>query len=241
MASMTYLDIDCMNAIEGDAFQHTKPFPFVNPKGLLTEDGYTRLLASLPDLNVCEASFGRRRWFGQRSHDRFNLEYRRSLDLSKPWGDFIDELTGDEYRRFLERMFGRRSFRLRFHWHYAPSGGSVSPHCDSNQKLGSHVFYLNSSHDWKPEWGGATLVLDDGGRMRRQSNPAFEDFDRTIPAEFLDNRSFLFRRTDHSWHGVREVHCPEGAMRRVFIVVIDGWRPHEQIRSRCLRPGVERF
>ena len=39
-------------------------------------------------------------------------------------------------------------------------------------------------------------------------------------------------------HGVKEIHCPEGAMRRAFIVVVDGWRWAEQIRTRLLRRNV---
>jgi hypothetical protein len=35
----------------------------------------------------------------------------------------------------------------------------------------------------------------------------------------LGNRSPLFARKEHSWHGVREIRCPEGHMRKVFIVV----------------------
>jgi hypothetical protein len=97
---------------------------------------------------------------------------------------------------------------------------------------------MNPSKSWNPSWGGATVALDDGGRIHRSSSPDFSDFDGTIASEFMDNTSFIFRRTNHSWHGVKEIHCPEGAMRRVFIVVVDGWRPTEQIRTRLLRRDV---
>ncbi len=238
---MTYLNLERMDEIEPQAFQSQEPFPWVNPAGLLTEGGYQQLLETLPEVGLFQNSFGTARAFGQDCHDRFNLEYRPGLEVSEPWLDFIEELTGQRYRHFLKRLFGRGSFRLRFHWHYAPSGCSVSPHCDSRQKVGSHIFYFNSSRDWDPAWGGATVVLDDGGRHNARSSPAFEDFDSTVSATFLDNRSFIFRRTAHSWHGVPELHCPADAMRKIFIVVVDGWRLHEQIRSRRQRPNVARF
>ncbi len=53
--------------------------------------------------------------------------------------------------------------------------------------------------------------------------------------------SFLFRRTEHSWHGVREIECPEDAMRKVFIVVIDDWRLMRRLRSGSNKRDVERY
>ena len=238
---MTYLNFERLDEIDAGAFRAQKPFPWVNPVGALTDEGYWCLLDTLPEVSLFERSVGKVRKYGQRSHDRFNLEYQKALELSEPWRAFIDELTGEEYHRFLERMFGRGSFRLRFHWHYAGNGSSVSPHCDSNQKLGSHVFYLNSSREWDPDWGGATWVLEDGGRFARRTSPEFEDFDQAQPSVFLDNTSFLFQRTGRSWHGVREIHCPEDALRRVFIVVIDGWRFRERAVTRLQRRNVERY
>lgn len=240
-APVKYLDFERLDEVDSGAFRSQKPFPWVNPQGLLTEDGYRRLLDTLPGTDLFARNFDVARKHGQRSHDRFNLEYRRALDLSEPWRAFLAELQGDRYRRFLERLFGRGAFRLRFHWHYATNAGSVSPHCDSNQKLGSHIFYLNSTRDWDPAWGGETLVLDDGGRFGRRSSPEFEEFDRILPSQFLDNRSFIFRRTAHSWHGVREIHCPDDALRKIFIVVIDGWNLRERILTSVQRRNVERY
>jgi len=57
-------------------------------------------------------------------------------------------------------MFGRDSLSLTLHWHYAPRGCSVSPHCDAVRKLGSHLCYFNTEEDWDPSWGGQTLLLD---------------------------------------------------------------------------------
>ncbi len=219
---MTYLDLERLNAVDADAFQAQRPFPFVNPQGLLTDDGHRRLLETLPDVSLFERSFGVDRKYGQQSHDRFALEYGGGLDLAQPWRDFIAELKGDAYRAFVRRMFGIDSFDMNFHWHYAPNGCSVSPHCDSKRKYGSHLFYLDDPEDWDPAWGGQTLVLEDGGRFPHESAPDFEDFEREVAAaQTLGNYSFMFRRTAHSWHGVREIRCPQDRMRKLFIAVIN--------------------
>jgi hypothetical protein len=219
--SMRYLDADRLDAVDAAAFQSRRPYPWVNPAGLLTAEGYRRLYDTLPDVARFTPMFGVTRKHGQQSHDRYSLEYRRDLDLEAPWREFIRELYGPTYRRFLCRMLNRRFFSLRLHWHYTPNGCSISPHCDSKTKFGSHIFYFNTPADWDPAWGGQTMILDDGGRFSPKSAPRFEDFESAITAETLGNRSLLFARGAQSWHGMRDIHCPEHAMRRVFIVVIN--------------------
>jgi hypothetical protein len=220
---MTYLDYDRLESLDADAFRRQSPYPWINPAGLLTPEGYRRLLAGLPDPSLFTPYFGVPRAHGQRSHDRFTLEYRTDLKVADDWHAFVAELRGPGYRRFLRRMFDRRLLRLKFHWHFTPRGCSVSPHCDAVHKLGSHIFSFNTEEDWDPAWGGQTLILDDTGRFNRRSAPRFEDFDRVIAAETMGNRSLLFARRGNSWHGVRELTCPEGALRKVFIVVVDDW------------------
>jgi hypothetical protein len=65
------------------------------------------------------------------------------------------------------------------------------------------------------------VILDDGGRFSARSAPAFEDFDAVESSQTLGNRSLLFARNGNSWHGVRELRCPQGTLRKVFIVVIE--------------------
>jgi len=219
---MQYLDFDKLDALDAEAFSRTRPYPFMNPAGLLTDDGYARLVSTAPDVSVMIPSFGRKRSHGQRSHDRYILEYQPDLDvISEAWKEFIAELHGTRYARFIRRMYGGRNFKLNMHWHYAPRGCVVSPHCDAVHKRGSHIFYLNTREDWDPQWGGATLMLDDNGRFKPDSAPAFEDFDRIVAGECIGNYSTLFERRSRSWHGVRELTCPEGKLRKVFIVVIN--------------------
>ncbi len=218
---MNYLDPARLEAIDTQAFLRQKPYPWVNPAALLTDAAYDVLRKNLPNLDLFERHFGIVRAHEQTSHDRFALEYEPSLAVPAPWHEFVRELQDPVYRAFLRRLFGTRWLRLSFHWHYTPTGCSVSPHCDAKHKLGSHIFYFNTEADWDPAWGGETLILDDGGRFPRRSAPSFEKFDHTTPARALGNRSLLFRRGAKSWHGVRVVSCPEDRMRKVFIVVIN--------------------
>lgn len=227
-----YLNQDQLQQIDAARFRETAPYPWLNPERLLTEEGYRRLLETLPDVSLFQPVFGRRRKHGQHSHDRFSLEWRDDLPVAPEWRAFIEELRGSAYRNFLRRMIGHDAFSLRFHWHYTPDGCSVSPHCDAAWKLGSHIFYFNTEQDWDPGWGGETLVLDDRGRFSSRSAPAFEDFDRALASESLGNRSLLFIRNGNSWHGVKPIRCPDGSLRKVFIVVINRSSPWYRLRQR---------
>jgi hypothetical protein len=227
---MSYLDYARLDALDGEAFRNQKPYPWVNPEGALTDAAYQELRDNLPDVSLFDGYFGVSRAHGQQSHDRYVLEYRDGLDLPAPWQAFVDELQGQRYRDFLRRLFGVRSLYLNFHWHYTPNGCSVSPHCDAKHKLGSQIFYLNTEDDWDPAWGGETLILDDKGRFDRRSAPAFEDFDEALPSQALGNRSLIFMQTGNSWHGVQPIQCPEGELRKVFIVVVNRAGPMARVK-----------
>jgi len=228
---MAYLDRDKLASLDAQAFRAAHPYPWAVIDELLTPGAYRRLVAALPQAEHFNPSFGRQRRHGQTSHDRYVLEYRKGTPLPAPWAELMEELQGDEYRGFVRRMLGIDRFLLNFHWHYTPRGCSVSPHCDAEWKLGSHIFYLNTPSDWAPEWGGETLVLDDDGHFAHDSAPAFEDFPRAHGSGPIGNRSLLFARTERSWHGVRPLRCPEGALRKVFIIEFRAHRPAVWVRQ----------
>lgn len=216
---MYYLDRKRLDAIDTNVFQQTKPYPWLNPEGLITEAGYERLLATLPDQSLFRGSFGMKRHHGQMSHDRLILDYDENLPVDDAWHGFARELNSDYYRGFIARLFGRGFFTLEMHWHYTAQGGSVSPHCDSLRKLGTHIFYFNDPATWDPSWGGATIVLDDQGKIPTDTAPDFSAFASATVANAVGNRSFMFARRPHSWHGVQALTCPEGIYRKVFIIV----------------------
>ena len=128
-------------------------------------------------------------------------------------------------------MAGIKHLEIKLHWHYTPNGCSVSPHCDANRKIGSHIFYFNTEKDWDPSWGGDTLILDDNGKYSRNSNPKFSDFHSYQRATALGNNSLLFIRNGNSWHGVEEIKCPKGEYRKVLIVVINKMKTSAKIKK----------
>lgn len=221
MASSTYLNTDVLKLIDPAAFQATQPYPWANPQYFIRPEAYQVLLDKQPDISQFRGFFGKQRKHGQGSHDRFVLDYERGMTLSDEWRDFVEELCDQPYRDFVCTLLGVSDVRFRFHWHYTPNGGEVSPHCDSKGKIGSQIFYLNTEEDWQWDWGGETVVLDDNGRITPDNAPAFEDFDAEYPAETRDNRSLIFGRRGNSWHGVRRINCPENYYRKVFIVVFE--------------------
>jgi hypothetical protein len=109
---MTFLDEQRLDAIDPATFQHTKPYPWINPAGLLTDAGYRQLVETLPDISQFTPMFGVQRSHGQQAHDRYALEYRDDLDISPAWHAFVAELRGDRYGRGLETLFGRGRFQL---------------------------------------------------------------------------------------------------------------------------------
>lgn len=237
---MKYINQPVMERLDAAAFQAAKPYPWLNPESFLTTAGFERLAEALPPPDQFDKRFGEKRKHGQQPHDRLALEYAPNLPLAEPWREFIAEIESSTYRGFLERMFGRRALRIVLHWHYTPNGCSVSPHCDARRKLGSHIFYFNTEQNWRPEWGGETLILDDNGRFAAGSAPTFEDFDRIMPAKAIGNHSLLFMRHEQSWHGVKEIRCPPAALRKVFIVVIEDWALKARVKS-LLRGRKNRY
>ena len=236
-----YKDFPRLEQIDAHGYQERQPFPWINPHGLLTDAGYRQLLVSLPDVSLFETSFGVARKNGQPAHDRYILEYHEELDLAPAWRHYIAELRSARYKDNLCRLLNQRSVVLNFHWHYAPQGCHVSPHADSIRKAGSHIFYFNTADDWHPSWGGHTVILDDGGTLAYRSSPRFADFRQEFATEAMGNRSLLFTRTTHAWHGVRPIDCPYDKLRKVFIVVINRDQVRDKLRRMTRRDPVHYY
>ncbi|NND68770.1 MAG: hypothetical protein HKN19_14370 [Halioglobus sp.] len=237
---MKYLDIEKLKALTNEEFLAVKPYPYHNGP-LLTDEGFAELLENMPPLEMFDGIFAKERRAGQAPHDRYSLEYSPGLDVPAPWKAFIDELCSDDYRNEIQRLLGARKVDFRFHWHYTPTGADVSPHCDARREHGSHLFYFNSEQDWDPAWGGATLALDDGGRLDYNSAPGYEEFDDIIEFNSIGNYSALMLRNDHGWHAVRPIDCPEDRLRRVFIVVCIPNNLFWKVRDRLIGKKIYRF
>lgn len=233
---MTILNPFAISKISSSEFQNSEPFPWMNIQGFLTDEAFDELFLTLPDASMMESEFGKSRGYGQQSHDRLSLQYRPGLALSQTWHEFIAILNGDQYKQFLREMYGLRKndpIVLTMHWHYAKAGCSVSPHVDARRKLGSHIFYFHKDEEWNDSWGGQTVILKGKNEINPHSAPAFDQFETVASSKITNNSSFMFHRTDNSWHGVKPLVCPEDRLRKVFIVVIN--RLTFQVRWRALR------
>lgn len=238
---MKYIDIEKLRSLDRTEFLQIKPYPYYNTQGMLSEQGFADLLHNMPPLETFGEIFGKERRAGQAPHDRYSLEYTPDTMVPQPWKEFIGELCSDAYRREIERLLGAKKAEFRFHWHYTPTGCDVSPHCDARREHGSHLFYFNSEQDWDPAWGGSTLVLDDGDRLSYDSAPPLEDFDAVHEAQSIGNYSNLMLRTDHAWHAVRPIECPEDRLRKIFIVVVNPDNLFWKIRDRIIGKQIQRF
>jgi hypothetical protein len=221
---MDYLNRSRIDRVSHEAFQTREPYPWVDIEEILTPEARELLGQNLPDSAIFDRRIGVKRAFGQGYHDRFILHYHPSLDLATPWREFISELDGPTYGSFIRRMFGLRQgarIILTMEWYYAWQGCGVSPHCDARRKLGTHIFYFNTEADWDERWGGRILIMDDEKRFKTHSAPSFDDLKVAASLDPRGNSSLLFRRTAHSWHGVRPLESPPGPLRKLFIVTIN--------------------
>jgi hypothetical protein len=236
-----YLDFDKLEKISRESFEATKPYPYANVQGLLTDDGFLALLGNMPELTVFEHNTGKKRRAGQAPHDRFSLEYSPETHVPAAWREFINELRGDRYRDNIARILGAGKVEFRFHWHYTPTGCWVSPHTDSPREHGSHLFYFNAEDDWDPNWGGDTLVLNDGGRLDYNTAPRLEEFKGETACQSIGNYSAIIKRTDHAWHAVRPIRCPEDKFRKLFVVVMNPDSLLWKIRDRMIGKRKQAF
>jgi hypothetical protein len=238
---MKYIDIDKLRNLGRDEFLAIKPYPYFNTEAVLTRQGYQDLLHNMPPMDLFDTRIGEERVGGQTPHDRYSLEYEPGMPVPQPWQEFIAELRGDAYRSQIQRLLGAKKIEFRMHWHYTPTGMDVSPHCDARREHGSHLFYFNSEEDWDPAWGGATLVLDDGGKLDYKTAPALEEFDAIHEVESIGNYSALMLRTDRAWHAVRPISCPEGRMRKIFILVVNPDNLFWKVRDRIIGKKIQRL
>ncbi len=139
---MNYIDFDKLSAISVEEFNAARPYPHINPPGLLTDAGFRLLLDNMPSLDLFEQSFGYERRAGQAPHDRYSLEYTPETPVPTPWKEFIDELCSDAYRNEIARLLDAHKPEFRFHWHYTPRGADVSPYLPSEMILTYGIWSL---------------------------------------------------------------------------------------------------
>lgn len=226
-------DEEAICLIDPQEFGSNSPSPWGAFDGLLTKESFKELNDTYPSLDLFEKHSGMTRHHGQRPHDRWYLALEHSIydnkepgqpgcvaleDLHPAWQRFITDLRESEsYQQMIRETLGEDTHELRFAWHVAGNGCDVSPHVDDPLKAGTHIFYFNTSDNWKEEWGGQTLFLENPAVD--ELNPEIADFEKSYAAPIVDNKSMLFRNTPQAWHGVATIDCDEGHHRRLFNVI----------------------
>ena len=167
-----FLNATALNALATATFQQREPYPWINIPNILTSQGFEQLRTTLPDVDQFERRVAVKRAFGQGYHDRYILHYRAGVEVSPAWRQFVKEINGPIYDAFIRRMFGikpRAKLILTMEWYFGWQGCGVSPHCDARRKLGTHIFYFNTDADWRAEWGGEILLMDDQKKWKAHS------------------------------------------------------------------------
>ena len=208
---------------------------------MLTEEGFDALLNNMPGIDLFYHNIGKERRAGQTPHDRYSLEYTPETQVPKPWQEFIDELCSDRYRDNICRLFGVKKIEFRFHWHYTPTGCWVSPHTDSP---GNTVHTCSTSTRKKTgiRTGAATrwywMMVASSTTTQR---PVSRSFRAKFACESIGNYSALMKRTDHAWHAVRPINCPEGEFRKIFILVVNPNSLFWKVRDRIIGKKKQAF
>jgi len=228
----TYINYELLRQFDVEGFTQRKPFPWNNLSSFLRPEAFRSLCDDYPPLELFERHNNLPRANGQRPHNRHYLAYGSSIyhesesgvvrhdQLPATWQRFMDELkSSKDYRSFVQSVLGTSNFSPRFAWHVGSQGSEVSPHLDMPEKIGTHILYFNTSSDWKPAWGGQTLVLS--GKTTEAMNPDFADFQSFEEAQITDNHSFIFKNTPNAWHGVTALTSPPGSYRRLFNIIFE--------------------
>lgn len=232
---MNYFNRELIEKFPFEQFQQRKPFPWIDFEKFLTPEAFQTLHHDFPSLALFEYHENIYRK-GQRPHNRYYLAYEVSVynqpdgkptagvvrknDLSESWQGFLEELEhGTLYRPFIQKALGSQNFFIRYAWHIGKSSNEVSPHMDASSKLGTHIFYFNTSADWQAEWGGQLVVLE--GKKVPGMAPDFHDFAKETAVSNMDNHSFFFKNSNDAWHGVKALECPEGKYRKLFNVIFE--------------------
>jgi hypothetical protein len=241
-----FFNLPILESFSAQEFNKTKPFPNHLFKKILLPEAFNELYNHFPCLDLFEKHVNKPRGkSGQRPHNRYYLAFEKSIyhkndqsgsgvakieQLPKVWQDFVREVqTFEPYQEFLRRSLNLDEYVIRYAWHVGETGSEVSPHCDSFDKIGTHIFYFNTSADWEVEWGGSILAL--GGKRTAKTNPDISDFETVESFDIRDNSSFLFKNTADGWHATEVLTCPPNHYRRLFNVIVQKRKTEKTLKK----------
>lgn len=206
-------------------FLNTKPFPFLNKKGIFKAGMREKLLEETPvipeQLGVSGTNLNTGTeqicFIRYHTHGLGNI----ALDLNDVWKSFIEDFKSKLYSDFCREIYdleGEFSFHVQ--WAYSSNFANIGnlPHQDAAFKKGTNLFYL--SKDWDPAWGGRTGIV--GNYIGREN--VTDRYDPTTWGDIayaeMENECILFKVSECSWHFIEPLNHPnpEVLNRKIFFI-----------------------
>lgn len=117
------------------------------------------------------------------------------------------------------------------------NGHRITPHSDAPYKLVSILVYFPFP-DWEQEWGGGTQFFRprtaaaerrwcnaDVNHVKHFGEEGLERFDADMEcfhtAQFSHNRLAMFCKSDHTFHAVAQVACPDNRRRNALVLNVN--------------------
>lgn len=190
--------------------QAAEPFPFVLIDDFLDDEFAREILAWWPSY---EAAAKAGRTF-RTINERRKVQVTDSARFPEPMQDLDRALASSEFTDSMSAIFGISDLLpdpdlVGGGLHQTGPRGRLDVHVDFNyieeRKLHRRLnilIYFNRG--WLPEWGGQLeLWNSDVSKCIHSIDPVF-------------NRCVIFETSESSYHGVTEVRCPKGELRRSF-------------------------
>ena len=81
---MEYLNRKVLDSLSAETFQKAQPYPYIHIDDSLAAEGYERLRATPPGVEIFDKHVGMKRGHGQAPHNRYMLHYKAGLELPAP-------------------------------------------------------------------------------------------------------------------------------------------------------------
>ena len=150
----------------------------------------------------------------------------KSLTASKSIGTKRDFGNNEEISSGLLMQRGCWNIREKKYNSQGVIAPMMKPHVGDGNKRLSIIYYLNTEHDWKEEYGGRTVFYDlkvkQNGWMEAHydSNPYFDSNPIWMP-NCTENKTVAFMNTPQCWHAIEDCQVPDKSyIRKNFIVVV---------------------
>lgn len=239
------LDIPALKS----SFRSAKPFPFFCIDGFLEPDFAAEVSRAYPSFQEAE-----RMGKGfMRVNERLKVQVTDYDLFPSPVQRLADALSSSEFIGALTEITGIPKLRWDTTYtgggmHQTASTGLLDVHVDFNYLKKQQIYrrlnillYLNPA--WNEQWGGQLELWDKDVKVCHHTlSPVI-------------NRCVVFETSDFSYHGVRQVKCPDDVARRSFAAyyytaepsphfagsehsTVFRARPDEHLKKHVLMPAI---